>query len=292
MKYPWKLKQAWSNQIRSKRIGQNVQIQPNMLLTMRSNRLYPANHDDILEWVAVDDIESTTAMIDGLTYCSYYPYHPTTLYETEVVEWELSEDDVGCFFNITHDGSQYVDLSTRGIGRQLRLENIVSPKRWEFTLRRNPYPDQGKPWAPWPQWLPWKKWEKWERWEPSTIPWPQGEQGKQWETWRQWEPWKRGEKWDPFLYKDFTIEQLSVLRGEQWAQWPQGIPWPKWKKWEQWESIKRWWPRNSWMQYEKMVIVYHEWSARISEEENINKEPGIDKAWHIFAQWGTFLPQY
>ena len=27
-------------------------------------------------------------------------------------------------------------------------------------------------------------------------------------------------------------------------------------------------------EHEKMIIVYHEWSARISEEENINKEPG------------------
>lgn len=115
---------------------------------MRSNRLYPANHDDVLEGVAVDDIESTTAMIDGLTYCTYYPYHPTTLYETEVTGGDLSEEDVGCYFNLHHDGSQYVDISTRGNGRQLRLENIVSPRRGEFTLRRNPYPDQGKPGAP------------------------------------------------------------------------------------------------------------------------------------------------
>lgn len=292
MKYPWKLKQAWSNQIRSKRIGQNVQIQPNMLLTMRSNRLYPANHDDILEWVAVDDIESTTAMIDGLTYCTYYPYHPTTLYETEVTGGDLSEEDVGCYFNLHHDGSQYVDISTRGNGRQLRLENIVSPRRGEFTLRRNPYPDQGKPGAPWPQGIQGDKGEPGRQGEPSTVPWPPG---KPWAPGRQGEPGKKWDKGDPFKYKDFTTEQLSVLKGEQWIPWEQWPPWPEWPPWpqgEKWDSIKRAGTRNSGLQYNTMTLVYHEGSTRISEQENINKEPGVDKEWHIFAQGGTFLPQY
>lgn len=292
MKTPGKLKQAWSNQIRSKRIGENVQIQPNMLLTMRSNRLYPANHDDILEWVAVDDIESTTAMIEWTTYCTYYPYHPTTLYETEVTWGELSDDDVGMFFNITHDGSQYVDIETRGIWRQLRLENVVSPTRGEFTLRRNPYPDMGKPGMPWPQWLQWNKGDKWDKWEASIIPWPQW---PQWPQGLQWPQWPKWDKWEPFQYKDFTIEQLSLLKGEQWIQWPQGSQWEQWKQgiqWEKWDSIKRLWDWNSGFHYDVMTIVYHEWSSRISEQPNINKEPGIDKERHIFAKWGTFLPQY
>lgn len=288
MKTPWKVKQPWSEQIWSKKIGENVKIFPNMLLTVRNNRLYPASHDDILDGVAVDDVTSATWGI-GDKECAYYPYHPTTLFETEVTNWTLSDEDVGLFFNICHD-SQYVDHSTRWIGRQLRLENVLSDTIGEFTLRRNPYPEMWRPWVPWPRgvsWPPWVPGPRGEQWPQSDVPGPRGEK---WEKWEKWDKW---DKWEAFTYKDFTNEQKSLLRGERWDPWPRGEKWEKWDKWDKWdkwESMSWWWTRNSWTSYPPMTVVHYEWSAWICTEVCLNKEPWYDKQRHIFAQWGYFLP--
>lgn len=298
MKIPGKLLQAWSNQIRSKEIGDNVQIVPNMLLTMYAGRLYPATHDSVIEWIAVDDIATwpTNTTHEHLK-CSYYPYHPTTLYLTATCNGRLTEDDIGYFFNITHDGSQRVDVETRGIGRQLRLESITGEWLAEFTLWRNPYPDNGKPGMPWPRGLPGRDWTPGTDWAPGKSftfsDFTQDQlrllKGEKWDPGKPGKPWRDGQD---FTRRDFTPEMLARFKwdpgkkGEPWEQWP---PWPPGKDWI---SMTRWWWRNSWQKYPPMTIVHYEWSARISIEENINKEPGSERCRDLFAEWWSFLHRY
>lgn len=289
MKIPWKIKQAWTDQIRSKKIGSGCKISPNMLITVKANRIRPASHDDIIDGIAVDDVAMNNY---DETQCSYYPYHPTTLFETEVENWSLTDEDVWLFFNLSPDEWQYVNYETRWKGRQLRLENIVSEKKWEFTIRRSPYPEIWRPWVPWPigkQGVPWIKGDKWE---PSKVPWPQWIPWPKGEKWDKWEPWPKGEA---FTYKDFTTDQKLLLKGDKWDKgdtWPQGIPWPKGDTGDTLDTLKRWGKRNWWVKYTPLTIVHHEWSARITIHETINNEPGRETPREIFAEWWHFLPAY
>lgn len=289
MKIPGKIKQAWTDQIRSKKIGSGCKISPNMLITVKANRIRPASHDDIIDGIAVDDVAMNSY---DETQCSYYPYHPTTLFETEVENWTLSDEDVWLFFNLSPDDGQYINYETRGIGRQLRLENIISEKRWEFTIRRSPYPEIGKPGVQWPTWLQGVPWPTWPKWGSSNVPWPKGDRGEPWPKGDKWESWP---KWEPFTYKDFTTDQKLLLKGDKWEKGEQGnqwIPWPKGDMGKTPETLKRWGKWNGWVKYTPLTIVHHEWSARITVHETINNEPGREAPREIFAEWWHFLPAY
>lgn len=294
MKVPWLLKQPWTDQIRHKPLWPWLKVVPNMLLTMKWGVLYPAKHDDTIEWISAEDRTTTWDNdYDNAIDCGYYPWHPTTLFESEALEWDITPDHVWHFYNISWDGTQYIDLSTKWVWRQVRMERMLSSKRAEFTLRRNPYPENWKPGPQWPQGVPWIKWDRWpqgvqgKQGKDSTVAWPKGEQ------WIQWP------KWDPFTYNDFTEKQLFLLKGkdstvpgpqgkqgEKWPEWPQG------KQGEKWDSIKRQWNRNSGESYDASVVVHYNGSAWISIEKNINKEPWIDTQRMIFAQKWDFLVRH
>lgn len=297
----------------SKPVLQWQVIQSLSVLTMKNWRLCLADHDDEIEWISIQDIEWKT----WSEQCEYYPANSTDLYERDVSNWELVEWDIWSFFNLESAKHQYVDYRSKIVGRQFRLEKILSPRRWVWSVPRYLTIVKWVPWVPWipgksikwEQWEPWRTWDHWRdgscvlfgKWRPRQT------DGKDWDVyidrnrwdvyskqddkWEvqgciKWDKWDRWEKWEPG--KSVKWEPWKSIKWDKWEP-GESIKWETGEKWDPWRWVKWKWEWSSAEKYEENDLVRHDRAVWICTKENINREPGREQQYQesrdIFLQW-------
>lgn len=207
--------------------------------------------------------------------CEYYPTDSSSLYEMEVGRWEITVEDVWSFFNLEDDDEQYIDWYSKEQGRQLRLERLITKKKWLFSIPRYSYIVSWVPWVPWP---PGRDGKDWNDGRPGRD-WKNGKDGRKWKDGSNWKQWLKGDPGRP------GSPGRDWNDGKTWRQWKQWNPGKDWRPGKDWISFIWEWQWNSGKRYEPNNVVHHEWSARIAIETNINKEPGVDRERDIFVKW-------
>lgn len=247
-----------------KPIKDGIELRDGIFVSLEDWYIVPATSATIIEGIATNDIyrkeqvkEPASEWFDRM--CIYFPKRRWETFTMDVENGEITQEDVGQTFLIVWE-LQHINYNTKAEkGGQFRLEQVITPTRWEFTY----YFDSSLS----PQW------PKWEDWDTPTFSFkpvqtlpvgsdanlivePQGNnyeltfQIPAWANGAPWRDWNPGDKWDDGETIDLQIGEVT---GGQTAaanitvasptMRNLNLTLPKGADWEDWLSPT---PKNQW----------------------------------------------
>lgn len=206
-----------------KPIKEWIELRDGIFVSLVDWYIVPATSSTIIEWIAVNDIYNKEQIREPATewhdrMCIYFPKRRWETFTMEVENGEITQEDVGQTFLIIGE-LQHINYSTKASnGGQFRLEQVITPTKWEFTY----YFDSS--FSP--------QWPKGEDGETPTFTFkpvqtlpvgsdanlivdPQGNnyeltfQIPAWANWSNWQPWVKWEKGDDGETIDLQIWEVT-----------------------------------------------------------------------------------
>ena len=196
-----------------KPIKEWIELRDGIFVSLENGYIVPATPSTVIEWIAINDVYNKEQIKEPATewhdrMCIYFPKRRWETFTMDVENGEIVQEDVGQTFLIIWE-LQHINYNTKAErGWQFRLEQVITPTRWEFTY----YFDSSLS----PQWPKWEDWEtptftfspvqtlpvgspanlivdaEWNNYDltfqiPAWANWQPGEDGK---------PGPKGEDWD------------------------------------------------------------------------------------------------
>lgn len=241
-----------------------IELRDGIFVSLVDWYIVPATSSTVIEWIATNDIinkeqikEPSTVGHDRM--CYYFPKRRWETFTMDVENGEITQEDVGQTFLIVGE-LQHINYNTKAERwGQFRLEQVITPTRWEFTYyfdsSLSPQGPKGEDWetptftfSP-VQTLPvgsdanlivTPEWNNYD----LTFQIPAGANWKDWKPGAKWAPW---EKWDTV---DLRIGEVTGwqtpaanIRTVTPTMRELDLTLPKGEDWEDWLSPT---PRNDW----------------------------------------------
>lgn len=259
-----------------KPIKEWIELRDGLFVSLVDGYIVPATSATVIEWVATNDIYNKEQVKEPASewhdrMCYYFPKRRWETFTMDVENGEITQDDVGQTFLIIWE-LQHINYNTKAErGGQFRLEQVITPTRWEFTY----YFDSSlSPQGP--------KWEDGDTptftFQPvQTLPVgsqahlivdPQGNNydltfqipaGANGAPWQDGNPWEKGDDGETIDLQIWEVTGWQTAAASITTASPTmrnlNLTLPKGKDWEDWLSPT---PRNEWSSaytYEYLDIV-------------------------------------
>ena len=121
-----------------KPIKDGIELRDGLFVALEDGYIIPATSATPIEWIAINDVynkeetkEPSTEWHDRM--CIYNPKRRWETFTIDVENGEITQEDVWQTFLIIGD-LQHINYSTKAENWwQFRLEQVITPTRWEFT---------------------------------------------------------------------------------------------------------------------------------------------------------------
>lgn len=121
-----------------KPIKEWIELRDGLFVSLVDGYIVPATSATVIEWVATNDIYNKEQVKEPASewhdrMCYYFPKRRWETFTMDVENGEITQDDVGQTFLIIWE-LQHINYNTKAEKWwQFRLEQVITPTRWEFT---------------------------------------------------------------------------------------------------------------------------------------------------------------
>lgn len=259
-----KTRQTLTNVAIHKPMKEWIELRDGIFVSLENGYIIPATPSTVIEGIAINDIykkeqikEPAKEWFDRM--CIYLPKRRWETFTMDVENGEITQEDVGQTFLIIWE-LQHINYNTKAErGWQFRLEQVITPTRWEFTY----YFDSSLS----PQWPKGEDGEtptftfspvqtlpvgsdanlivdaQWNNYD-LTFQIPAWANGKDWKDWKPWPKWPKGDTIDLQIGQVTGWQTAAAdIRTVSPTMRELDLTLPRWEDWEDGLSPT---PRDNW----------------------------------------------